>query len=41
MEKVFDMKYVLDAIPHILTGIPVSLSIAAVAFFFGLLLGFI
>lgn len=41
MEKVFDVKYMIDALPHVISGIPISLSIAAVAFVFGLLLGFI
>ncbi len=41
MNKIFDVKYMIDAIPNILEGIPVSLAIAVVAFVFGIILGFI
>ena len=41
MSKIFDHQYMIDAIPGILSGIPVSLSIALVAFVFGILIGFI
>ncbi len=39
MEKVFDVKYMINAVPQIITGIPVSLVIAFVAFVFGIVLG--
>lgn len=41
MSKIFDPQYMVDAIPGILSGIPVSLSIALVAFIFGIIIGFI
>ena len=41
MSKVFDISYVIDAIPNVLKGIPATLSIAAVAFVVGIFLGFI
>ncbi|MDD6037623.1 MAG: amino acid ABC transporter permease [bacterium] len=41
MERIFDVKYLISALPHVISGIPVSLSIAVVAFFFGTMLGFI
>ena len=39
-QGLLDWKYMLELIPRVVTGIPVSLSIAFVAFLFGIILGF-
>lgn len=41
MDKIFDVQFMIDSIPSILTGIPETLSIAFVAFAIGIVLGFI
>lgn len=41
MGKIFDPSFMIESIPQILKGIPYTLLIAVVAFFFGLILGFI
>lgn len=35
----FDFKYMIESIPDILRGVPISLSIAIIAIFFGLIIG--
>lgn len=39
--KIFDVQFMFDSIPSILTGIPKSLAIALIAFAFGIVIGFI
>jgi len=40
MGKIFDFQYMIDIIPSILVGIPYTLCIALVSFFFGIVIGF-
>ena len=40
MGKIFDVDFMIGIIPNILKGIPYTLLIAVVAFFFGCVIGF-
>ncbi len=40
MGKIFDFQFMIDIIPSILAGIPYTLCIALVSFFFGIIIGF-